>query len=426
MEGISYLESLAQWKGRGGFGLEKLRRVMAALHNPQNAVKSIHIAGTNGKGSVSATVASILGATGQRVLLTTSPHLVRVNERIMVDGAQIADCELNAIMLRIKAVSEAIGEDLSHFEGITAAAFLAAVQLEVDVMVAEVGLGGRLDATNIIEKPEVCAITSIGFDHEAILGDTLEKIAVEKAGIIKPNCPVVIGKMPEAAQWEIISKARSVGASCLIYGQDFLVERVAPGVARFTSGLLGSFEISPALSGLHQDSNMGVAVAIGRLLNIGEDQVRSGVQSVKWPGRLEFCSYKGSELILDAAHNPQGVESFISFLDANGWSKIELIFGVIGTKRWKEIIGLLLPYVERWHLMTPDFSEAIPASEVAEYLSGFGVKVTIYGDNYLKLLSFIEYRAATTPLAALGSIYMIGKLRGLIEASMPQVWVRAE
>jgi dihydrofolate synthase/folylpolyglutamate synthase len=299
MEGIRYLESLAQWKGRGGFGLEKLRSVMSALGNPQDKVKSVHIAGTNGKGSVSAMVSAILGADGQRVLLNTSPHLVRVNERIVVDGAPIPDHELDSLMVRIRAESEAVGQELSHFEGITAAAFLAAVKLEVDTMVVEVGLGGRLDATNIIEKPEVCAITSIGFDHEAILGDTLAKIAVEKAGIVKPNCLVVIGKMPEAAQWEIVSKARSVGANCLVYGEDFGVEAVGSGIVRFTSKEFGNFEMRPALAGPHQSSNIGVAVAIGRLLNAGEEQVRSGIQSVKWPGRLEFCSFKGSEILLE-------------------------------------------------------------------------------------------------------------------------------
>jgi folylpolyglutamate synthase/dihydropteroate synthase len=128
---------------------------------------------------------------------------------------------------------------------------------------------------------------------------------------------------------------------------------------------------------------------------------------------------------LDAAHNPQGIESFISFLDANGWDKIELIFGVLGTKRWREMIELLLPYVEHWHLMTPDFTDAIPATEVAEYLSGYGVKTTTYSDNYAKLLAFIENRESPLPLAALGSIYMIGRLRGLIEADIPRIWVRA-
>ncbi len=253
--GLSYLSGLRPWGGKGDFSLSSIKTVMGRLGNPQDSVKSIHVAGTNGKGSVSAGIASILGAAGFSVGLTISPHLARINERIVIDGVPIGDDELSLMAEEVRMASTGI--ELSFFEAITATFFLTAARRKVDYMVVETGLGGRLDATNVISRPEVSCITSIDFDHVAILGDTLPKIAAEKAGIIKGGSLAVVGEVGEDSFGVINDLSTAVSAKLYGFGRDFSVSIV--GHSRnvgLYNGIRSSFEIEPKLQGQHQIKNI--------------------------------------------------------------------------------------------------------------------------------------------------------------------------
>ena len=220
-EGLKYLSSLAPWKGKGGFTLDKMRALMAELGNPQDTYHSVHIAGTNGKGSVTVALAAMAGAAGFRTGMTISPHLGTMNERIVIDGAPITDELLDIQATKVAEAQERLNIELSFFEGITACAFLAFHAVGVDWAILEVGLGGRLDATNVVRSPRACVIVSIDFDHQDILGPTLECIASEKAGIIKPRAPVYVGSVSKEARDVIYARARSLDAPIYFVGQDF-------------------------------------------------------------------------------------------------------------------------------------------------------------------------------------------------------------
>ncbi|NDC36498.1 MAG: hypothetical protein EBZ48_00415 [Proteobacteria bacterium] len=414
--GLDYLESLAPWRGQGGFGVEKLRRVMERLGNQQDRTKTVHVAGTNGKGSVSAAIASILGNSGGKVLLNTSPHLIKVNERICIDGAPVSDGELSAALERIRDCANGLGVSLSHFEAITGAAFLLCESCRIDWSVFEVGLGGRLDATNIIKAPEVTGIVSIDFDHEAILGDTLGKIACEKAGIIKPGVPVVVGKMAPEAEAEILRIASDRSASALVFGRDFSITRSSEGKVRFSSTNFGEMEFTPSLPGLHQAENMAVAAAMARKIGLPKE--------VKWPARLSFHKIGNRTVIFDSAHNPAGIQSLISFLDAKGISGIEIIFGAIGTKRWVEMVDLLRPYISYWRLLEPNSSDAVENRVIANHLSGFGISIQQLSDNHAEILDIFSGARSDVPILVTGSMYLVGKVMEILGVPIQRLWKR--
>lgn len=426
MTGLEYLNSLASWRGVGGFGVDKLRAVMAELNNPQDAVLSAHIAGTNGKGSVSAAFSSMLGASGAAVLLNTSPHLIRVNERICVDGIPVSDIELNWAVELIRATSQQVNITLSHFEVLTAAAFLLGKERQVDWGVFEVGLGGRLDATNILKSPKISAIVSIDLDHEAILGPTLPLIAVEKAGIIKPNVPVVVGKVTDQVRWEIAKIAAEREAPIFIFGVDFWVEPSGLGNYKVCSPALGELTFAPSLRGQHQVENMSVAAVMGLLAGLDKGLISRGISTVRWPARLSEYRIGSVRVIFDAAHNPAGAASLISFLDTQALKGIKLIFGALKAKRWQEMVRALIPYVGSWLVAEPDSDDAVPANEVLEYLSGFGISGQGYCRNYLDILNNITCAPDGLPVLVTGSLYMVGGIMEAMGCEIPKIWSRSE
>lgn len=318
VEIMTYEEALAGIHSRrtfsgGGPTLDRIRRLMDALGNPQEQLKVVHIAGTNGKGSVSAMTAAALRECGYRVGLFTSPYLVEFRERIRIDGENISEDALigcyETVMEAEKKLEFQGFEPVNEFELVTAMGFLAFAQAKVDYAVLEVGLGGRTDPTNLIAHPAACCITSISLDHTAILGDTLEKIAGEKAGIIKRGVPVIVARQKSEVLRVILQRANKVGA--LVYW--------APDVEPLhqdkhgTKFLCGETELEIPLLGDYQMENAAAAWEIVRVLELPEDAAMRGLRTVSWPGRLQYIPGKPDYLI-DAGHNPGGIAALCQTL----------------------------------------------------------------------------------------------------------------
>lgn len=432
--GIEYLSGLMPWNGRGGFSLAELVKVLGRLGDPQDKVPTVHIAGTNGKGSVSAATASILGACGYRVGLNISPHLQKLNERIVIDGLSCSDEFLGEFAYAVRQAAGKEGVELSFHEAITAIAFLGLFEFGVEWSVIEVGLGGRLDASNVISRPAATAIVSISFDHQAILGDTLGKIAAEKAGIIKPGAPLVTGLLGKEADTVITKLA--AGVSHYKFGRDYdaRVKNVDGATAiefwgkDFMAGKGVTFDFTPTLAGVHQAHNLSVAASVGLVLGLPLERVKMGIESVFWPGRLESVSVSGLTLTFDCAHNPAGIESFISFLESRGLRDIDLTFGVLDTKNWQEMVQKLRPYVSTWRLVRPESERALPQEILLQELqvSGTGVRIESYGDDYERCLREIFSQNGSGQAFITGSMYMVGRFREMLSVPERALWQRRE
>jgi dihydrofolate synthase/folylpolyglutamate synthase len=420
MKGIEYLKGLAPWSGSfsGEWSLRLMHQLVSGLGDPHRAFPSIHVTGTNGKGSISVAIASILAKGGRKVGLTTSPHLRSINERIVIDGHPIGDELLNECGEAVQRAAVGLAGEPTFFEGITAAAFLAFKLAKVDFGVVEVGLGGRLDATNVLPAPLVSVIATIAFDHEQILGDSLGRIAREKAGIFKVGSQLVVGEVGSEAYEEIEQAALALNSRINVFGREYRVVGVSGDVCRF-DGFGCSFEFRPTLQGAHQVHNMGVAIAAAILAGATVDECIRGVNSVVWPGRLERFRWCERDVIIDAAHNPAGIESLTSFLKARG-IRPECAFGAIETKNWRSMVGALSPYVTKWAILEPDFPKAVPAHEIVEFLSCSGISSTNFGRCYT------DFREALSqgrgPVLIAGSIYLIGIIRSLLSNRDEPLW----
>lgn len=344
-ETLAWLLQLEAARGMD-FKLERVERALEAVGNPHRAYRTIHVAGTNGKGSVSATCDAILRAAGRRTGLYTSPHLVDFRERIRVDGARVEREELVEYVRRIREHVDVHRVGLTFFEVTTIAAFLHFAIREVEVAVIEVGLGGRLDATNVIDG-DVAVVTSIGFDHEGFLGNTLASIAREKAGILRSGRPAVVGHLPSEAMEAVVAQARMRSAPLLCIGNDFGAVVVDDGV-RYYGPRRRLDALKLRLRGSHQVGNTAMALtavdALGGDL-VTDDAVRCGVGTVEWPGRLEVVR-RDPLVIVDAAHNVDGIRILVEELDGLvGGGSIHLLFGVLGDKRWEEMVDRIAPRV---------------------------------------------------------------------------------
>ena len=301
--------------------LGRLETLLDRLGRPQDRLAPvIHIAGTNGKGSTAAFLAAMARAAGERVHVYTSPHLVRFNERIVLDGVIVDDARLADAFARVEAAN---GEDpITFFEATTAAAFLLFAETPADRLILETGLGGRFDATNVIDSPQLCVITPVSLDHQGFLGDTVEQIAGEKAGIIKPGAPVVIGPQSEGARAVITQAARRIGAPAQVWGEDFRAYPEPDRLVYEEESLLWDLP-APCLPGAHQIVNAGVAAAAARSLGWNQDAVREGLRTASWLGRLQRLSAGAladiaragdGELWLDGGHNPAAGEALAASL----------------------------------------------------------------------------------------------------------------
>jgi len=332
------------------FDLRRIEALLLRLNNPQEAAKSIHIAGTKGKGSTVAMIASILTQAGYRTGLYTSPHLLDFTERIQIDGRPIAREDFAGLVAKLKPEVEAMNAlsafgELTTFEILTALAFTYFREREVDYQVLETGLGGRLDATNVV-KPEVCAITSISFDHTDVLGDTLSQIAREKAGIIKPGSTVVCAPQSPEAMEVIVSICQERGVRVVRIGSDVTWRRKtfsSEGQTFQLKGLLGEYEFNLPLLGEHQLENAATAVAASEILvergaKISPESMAKGLAQVRWPGRLQILQRK-PWVIVDGAHNADSARRLVKAL--KGYFKYDRAFLIFGASSDKDIAGMV-------------------------------------------------------------------------------------
>jgi dihydrofolate synthase/folylpolyglutamate synthase len=399
-----------------------MRSMLAELGNPELKTPTVLVAGTNGKGSTAALLSAILTASSYRTGLFTSPHLERVEERIRVDGAAVPTGRLAAELERvIAAARQVVEEPITYFEALTSSAFCLFESLQVDIAIFEVGLGGRLDATNVAE-PVMSLITSIGFDHQRQLGDTLAEIAVEKAGVLRAGRPALVWVEAEEAAGAIRQVAAKVGAELVEVPEqvrlDQRIERNAAGQkVRLTTGRR-TYDLSLALGGRHQASNAALAVSAAESLaeegfeQIDRRAVERGIAACRWPGRLEWIEMPGREVLLDAAHNGAGVASLEAYL-AQLARPFTLLFGMLSSKADRGALRALFALADEVVLTTPPSSRAMPPSELAERVGGEGAEtqaIEICSEPNEALSRAVELSAGGL-LVISGSLYLVGAMR---------------
>ncbi len=363
--------------------LDRVERLLAALGNPHRRLPPVlHVAGTNGKGSVCAMLRAALEAAGLRVHVYTSPHLVQFNERIRLAGRLIATEALVDLLSRVEAAN---GEaPVTFFEATTAAAFLAFAETPADALVLEVGLGGRLDATNVVERPVVTAITRVSYDHPQFLGTAIDGIAAEKAGIARRGVPLVVGPQTEAAAVAAIERrAAEAGAPLDLCGEDWTVEPV-PGGFRLTDRASTRLFAAPALPGPHQIANAATAIrCLDRSgLAIPEAAVRRGLATVEWPARLERlragplveAAPPGWEVWLDGGHNDSAGEALAAWLATLPAAPLHLVLGMIESKAPAAFLAPIAPFVTRLRAVpVPGEQAGLPPEALVAHARAVGI-----------------------------------------------------
>jgi len=395
-------------------GLERMREALREMGHPELLLRTVQVAGTNGKGSTCAFLASMLRAAGHRVGLYTSPHLVRVNERIAIDGAPISDAVLGERLLELLRRSPA-ARDSTYFELGTLAAVDHFARERVEVAVLEVGLGGRLDATTAT-RPELTAITRVGLDHMEYLGETLPAIAREKAGILRHRVPVVLAEQRPEALVALEAAAAAAGAPVLLEGRDFALDS---GRYRGPGGGLEGVQLG--LRGAHQQHNAAVAITLARLLGqrglgVEDGAVRHGLAETRWPGRLEEVPGH-PPLLLDGAHNEDGVASLVAALEAPPWAgrTVHLLLGVVADKRIDPMLRMLLPRCASAALTPlPSPRSLDPATFVA--LARTLCPVVEVVANPAEGLARARARAGADGwVLVAGSLYLVGAVKALLD-----------
>lgn len=418
-EALDYISSVS-WQGSRP-GLTRIAALMDRLGNVQKDLKYIHIAGTNGKGSVSALLSSVLTAAGYRTGLYTSPYITRFNERMQINGVPIGDDVLAEVVGRLKPAGDAMEDKPTEFELITAAAFLWFVREHCDIVVLETGLGGRLDATNLIPTDECAVITNIGLDHTEYLGDTVAQIAGEKAGIIKPGAPVVAYASEEAALEVIRETTAKQGGTLSVaaFGEIVSVKDDLDGQTfRYRNGP----ELSMALLGAHQLRNASVVLEAVEVLrqrgwNISDGALKAGFAATRWPARFEVVG-RDPIAIVDGAHNPQGVASLCEgirhYLPGR---RIVCLVGVLADKDWRPMMDMLKDVAVDFVVVEPDSPRALKATELAAYLSDRDHWVAV-ADTVATGAAGAEFRAKfmNGAVVACGSLYMMAEVRKYFEA----------
>jgi dihydrofolate synthase/folylpolyglutamate synthase len=400
--------------------LDRVVRLLAELGDPQERLPPVvHVAGTNGKGSTVAYLRAIAEAAGRRAHVYISPHLVRFNERIRLAGRLIEDDRLAALLAEVERVNA--GRPITFFEVTTAVAFLAFARTPADLVILETGLGGRLDATNVVRRPAVCAISPISFDHPDFLGDTVAKIAGEKAGILKPGVPAVIAHQPADAAEVLERRAAVVGAPLRRAGQEWDFTLTAEGFAY--RGREPRDMPPPALAGHHQFGNAALAIAAAEELTdfaFTSAQMRQGLLDVEWPARLQRLTHgplarmlpAGIELRLDGGHNESGGAALAEWARATaGQGSLDIVIAMRSTKAADRFLGHLAPYVRR--LRSLSFEE--PAWLSAEAIVGFAkaagiADAAVAADAGAAVAELLSHPDRPGRILLCGSLYFAGKI----------------
>ncbi|MEG4997044.1 bifunctional folylpolyglutamate synthase/dihydrofolate synthase [Microcoleus sp. B4-D4] len=394
-------------------GLERIQQLLQKLDNPHQKVPIIHIAGTNGKGSVCAYLSSALTAAGYRVGRYTSPHLIDWTERICINQKPISTIALQQCLEQVVSAAEGNTETPTQFEIITAAAWLYFAEQKADIAVIETGLGGRLDATNVCETPLVSVITSISLDHWQILGPTVADIAGEKAGIIKSKCPVVVGELPESARIVVEKRIQELDCPAIWatpavdLGQGFAEYQLSQNSVKikYQLPLLGQIQLmnsAIALATLHTLQNLG--------WQISPTAIADGIAKTQWPGRLQQTTWKNQKILIDGAHNPAAAIALREYVDhlTSSPSPINWVIGILATKDCDDILQALLKKGDRLYLVpVPDQNSSSPA-ELAALAQIICPELTLC-QAFPDLTTALDIAVAGDNLTVLcGSLYLVG------------------
>lgn len=411
-EALTYIHSVC-WKGSIP-GLSRTRELLASLNDPQNTLKFVHVAGTNGKGSTASMLANIFRKAGYRTGLYTSPYILCFNERMQVNGEMISDEELSEITEYVKPYAEKMADKPTEFELVTCIAMEYFARHKCDIVILEVGMGGEFDSTNIIRTPEAAVITNIGLDHVEVLGDTLEKIAQAKVGIIKGGDAIVYRS---AAGVEQVFADACEKTNTRLHLADFdslkLHESSFAGQI-FDCGERKNIELP--LLGEHQRKNAAVVLKTVDALTakgwkITEEQLREGLRTVTWAGRFELLR-KNPVFFVDGGHNPQCMEALVKNLqDYLPNRPITALTGVMADKDFTDMYRMVAPYISRWVTVTPDNPRALPADKLAEKLSLFGKPTTACDSVAEGVHTAMAQTDENGAVVAFGSLYMVGDIR---------------
>lgn len=417
-DSVNYLYSLGnEIKTGAKLGLERMQHLLSALDNPERAQRFVHVAGTNGKGSTSALIASVLQASGFRTGLYTSPHLIEPTERISIQATPVTQDEFAKAFATVHQAAEKLLLDgqldthPSYFETVTAMALLL-FKRQTDISVIEVGLGGRLDATNVI-TPELCVITPIAYDHEAYLGNTLSLIAGEKAGILKTGVPAVIAQQEPSALSVLEDRASQLGCR-LIRTVDHPISDVQADAQGCSFRLKNERYVSP-LAGRHQIENAKAAVLACLALGLSPEHIRQGMQLVKWPGRLERMSCN-PDFILDGAHNPAGAAALAAYIrEFHSHHPVWIVFGAMRDKAVEEVADQLFPLADRLIATAPNFSRALRPQAILEWNAHREATVA---ETVAEAVEQARHAPKNAVVFFTGSLFLVGEVRALLARSV--------
>ncbi len=420
-EALRYIHSVT-WQGSRP-GLERITELCRLLGDPQDSLRFIHIAGTNGKGSVSRMISSILEKSGYRVGLFTSPFVERFNERIMLDGQDIPDADLASATEHVKQFAEKMTDLPTEFELITAIALVYYKRMNCDYVVLECGLGGRLDSTNVVNTTALSIITGIALDHTELLGDTTAKIAAEKAGIIKPGVPVIFGEGDDSAETVIRARAEELGSE--YRRTDFSAIRNITSDLRSTSFIFGDRAVRINLHGLYQTRNTATVLTAVDILRengvvIPESAVEAGLDAARWSARFEILREEPL-VIYDGAHNIQGITGavenirhYLSPMTSDG--QVALLMGVMADKEHLGMIEMLAPLSDRVFTVTPPNARSLDSTGVEREFESFGAEAVAYPVLEDGVAAAVEYARNTgRPLVCLGSLYMYADVKRAVQ-----------
>lgn len=416
-EAIAYIEAYGWSKTR--LGLARTRELLCKLGDRQKALKFIHVAGSNGKGSTCAMLDAILRRAGYRTGLYTSPYLQEFCERIRVDGENIPGDDLARVTERVRDAAETMDDHPSQFELVTAAAMLYFAERACDIVVLEVGMGGELDSTNVIDCPEVAVITNIGLEHTEYLGGTLEQIARTKSGIIKTGCSAVCydGAAEVTAVVKEVCRAKNVPLRRVDMGKLTLLRSTLDGQLF----LWGGEEYRLALPGRHQMHNASAALETVEALRargweVPVRAVREGLANVEWPARFEIMR-REPLVIVDGGHNPQCAQALSESLrELLPEKRFVFLLGVLADKDYPRMMELLLPLAEEFVCLTPLSERALPAEELTAYLTERGARASAHADIALGVRAALRAAGRSGVVVAFGSLYLVGAIRSELRA----------
>ena len=435
--GLTHLAQLPLFNGRTVFELRPTQRVLVELGNPQDKIRSIHVAGTNGKGTVCSLISAMLWAAGNRVGQYSSPHLSHVTERCLLNGQPVEEERLGAAILRVAEAAKRCDESLSSFEVLTIASFLIFAEAGLDWMVIEVGLGGRLDSTNTLKHPALSIITTVDLDHTEILGTTVAAIAKEKAGILKTGVPALCGEVSPEAHAVILQQAGVVGTTVEFAGVDF-------GFDEERSTVISKHSRFPFPQTLLQGwaefqlQNAMLAIRAAQLLGLNPQSIERGLLAARWPGRVEFLQLSSDlrfgsagnrpgKVLLDVAHNPQGVQVLIEYLRSylksnHDLQTVVVLMGVLGRKDWRSMIDEFLEFEDElrasgragfdWVFGSSADDDSVDPTELRNYSGRGSAHPEIL--EALQRASDISLRSANPLVVVTGSVYFVGKLRPIL------------